>query len=387
MRRRILILLSFLAVVSFVLVFGFRTRHLEKTSSVTSNQPENPVVVEPFTEDLESETAAVLSTEEEPLLELGFVFLTGDELRMLTRIDLEIYLSDFYATYLNHMDFEQLESTLLNEVFRFAPEVAVRYLSDYRVNPESRPMVMSAVVADLFRLHPESELKEAFYRYLDTYNQLPAGWFMMQAMRTEVAGFLHQGDPSLIPGEVTEYALKGFLDGEIRNYLTITFLGLRDFITDEQLISVFLQTSPSTLEEGLDELLFDVIALRDARTFDHLLSFMQYHPKKLSIYRSLSEMDEIDISPTIQGLMSRFATLTEDDKLYVSVMALDIGDKAALHYLVTHTGDDFNGPVPVNIKFLLKRRLPKPATDLTFETWVLQNIDKFEFDAITQTFR
>ena len=386
MRRVYTAVLSLVVVGGVFILLKNQEPPSAKIQTVAQHETLMPSDVELATEPAVTETKITQSEQAGSEPDSGFVTLDSAELRRMSRVDLEFYLSDFNFTYQNYADFEQRESILLNEVFYFAPEVAVRYLTDYRANPESRPMVFSTVVADLFQRHSESDLKEAFNRYLDTYNQLPAGWFMAEAMRTEVTQYIQRDDRSAIPSVVVDYAIKGFLNGDVSNYLTITFLGLRGNITDEQLIDVFLQTSAMTVGDGVEELIFDVLALKDARTFEHLLEFMRRHPKKLTIYRSLAEIEGVEVNSTVHEMMRHFAALTDVDKIYVSIMALDSGDKRALQYLLTHPVKQLDGPVLVNVDYLLKRRVTTPESEVKPIDWALDHLDALRYDSITQTF-
>jgi hypothetical protein len=344
-------------------------------------------VVETNSQLVESTEVETPSTNETSQIADEFRELSLDELRTMSLSDLEFYLSDFRWVHQGDADFEALEEALLMAVFEFNPEVVFSYVSEYYVLMDDAQLAPPALISTLIYDTPEEELKLAFNRYIDAYQTLPVFWLVTQAMRTEMADFFLTGSIESVPAVVSKYSINGFLDGQVSQYVLASALNPPGTISDEQLVSAFLNTPPRTVDEGMDELIFDVIQLRDDRTYPHLLECLKYQPKKLNIYRSLKFLEGIQLEAAVDDMMSNFQSLSEQDKVYVSLIALDYGYKSALTFLLDYPEKRFEGPVAVNIEFVLKQKIQKPAGEVeSVIDWAKQHLNEFRYDSELKKF-
>lgn len=317
---------------------------------------------------------------------IQFQPLTLDELSNLTNLDMEIYLADFRWSLQHQADFDRLENDLLMKIFEIRPEVTLRYVSDYIRATEDAQLAPPAIVTSLMHQTPETKLKEAFYQFVDAYQTLPVTWYVARALQTELSEFYDSGNSANVPSILPTYALQSFMEGNVNHYPIASLLSEPGTLSHEQLVDVFLRTSPQTIEDGLNDLLFDVIKLNDARTYEHLLSFLQHHPKKLNLYRQLKGNEQIELSQKVDEMMHQFQRLTEEDKVYFSLMALDAGNKKALSYLLENPVRDYDGPVEVNIEFAIKRILTTPSGTANKIDWAKTHFDDLTFNPMTSKF-
>ncbi len=317
----------------------------------------------------------------------GFVEVGIEDLKSMSLSELEFYLSDFRWAMHKLDGFEQAEVDLLMAVFEFNPEVVMSYVSEYYLLSEDAQLVPPKIVAALRYETSEALLKEGFNRYLDVYQSLPVSWLVAGALQSEMTEFFNTGNIQAVPPIVSEYALNDFLNGKVNQYPFAVSLNPPGTITDEQLIEMFLSASPKTIDTGMDELIFDVIALNDIRTYSHLLECLKYQPKKLNIYRQLKDVEGLEIRETINEAMASLEALSEQDKVYFSLMALDYGDIRAFDYLLKNPDKNFSGPVDVNIEFVLKRKIAPPVGGIeNVIKWAQEHAAEFQFDSILNKF-
>jgi len=333
-----------------------------------------------------TDIASVTITETNLPTESNFSRLSLEDLLKKSAADIELYLIHFRYEFSTQPSFEEDESELLIAVFSVMPEVAIRYLSEYHSNPLGAQNSGPKIVEHMMHNVPEEELKLGFHKYLDTYQMLPATWYLRAALQTEIFAYFEKGDKTALPPEVANYSLNGFLKGEVSNYPVAYALNPEGAITNEQLIDVFLSTSPRTVDLGMDELIFDVINLQDTRTFAHLLECIQYQPKRFIIYRQLKDVDGLDIEPAIITMMDRFSSMTHENKIYTSLMALDFGNLTALKYLLKHPEKDFQSSVTLNIDFILKQNISAPNDIKNVIEWAQKNIDNLVYDNHLKSF-
>jgi hypothetical protein len=85
--------------------------------------------------------------------------------------------------------------------------------------------------------------------------------------------------------------------------------------------------------------------------------------------------------------MANFESLSEKDKVYFSLMALDYGDISAFTYLLNNPVKNFSGPVDVNIAFVLKRKIVKPESGVDdVISWAQERVNEFHYDSVQNKF-
>jgi hypothetical protein len=374
------------------LVVGFLK---QKPESIVSGESADIAFVESETNafpERDEASSSLVITDSESNISLygnndGFKIISIEDLKLMPLSELEFYLSDFRFSKQDQDGFEQSEADLLMAVFKFSPEVVMSYVSEYFVMMEDSQLVPPKIVGTLLYETSEAALIDGFNRYLDAYHSLPVDWLVVAAMRSEMADFFETGSIQSVPPVVSEYALNDFLNGKVNQYPLALGLNPLGTITDEQLIEVFLKASPKTIDSGMDELIFDVIALNDARTYGHLIECLKNQPKKLNIYRQLKDVEGIPLRNAINEAMANFESLSEKDKVYFSLMALDYGDISAFTYLLNNPVKNFSGPVDVNIAFVLKRKIVKPESGVDdVISWAQERVNEFHYDSVLNKF-
>lgn len=176
--------------------------------------------------------------------------------------------------------------------------------------------------------------------------------------------------------------LNEYIAGNAEYHKVIQYAQWDSLLTPDEKVTAFLATSPDLIEDPYD-LISDIVRLENPATYAHLARFIERHPDRYRLYHAMKNLDSLDLTPTVLGLMNDLNQMAQNDQIQTALIALDFGSKKALTLLASAAESPLMLSRSINVAFIVKDSVQVPDYIDSDLTWIAQNGESLAFNSFT----